>query len=103
MCTDLLKCVSCKNDGTEFEFTVYDDSSEVQLWLSCVNYSVDKCCVICRFLVCEKVLTFAYNYLYFESMKYLKKSKNEPSLYFRHPQRHTDVSKNQKIKGNRKI
>ena len=31
MCTDLCKCVSCKNDGTLFDVTVHDDSSEDQL------------------------------------------------------------------------
>ena len=31
MCTNLCKCVSCKNDGTEFDVTVHDDSSKVQL------------------------------------------------------------------------
>ena len=31
MCTNLCKCVSCKNDGTEFDVTVHDDGSEVQL------------------------------------------------------------------------
>ena len=30
MCTDLCKCVSCKNDGTEFDVIVHDDSSEDQ-------------------------------------------------------------------------
>ena len=34
MCTDLWKCVSCKNDGPEFDIIVYDDSSEDQHWLS---------------------------------------------------------------------
>ena len=28
--TDLWKFVSCKNDGTEFDVTVHDGSSEVQ-------------------------------------------------------------------------
>lgn len=36
MCRDLCKCVSCKNDGTEFDVTEHHDSSEVQLWLLCL-------------------------------------------------------------------
>ena len=31
ICTNLCKCVSCKNDGTEFDITVHDDGSEIQL------------------------------------------------------------------------
>ena len=36
MSTDLHKCVSCKNDDTEYNVTVHDDSSEVQLLLLCL-------------------------------------------------------------------
>ena len=34
ICTDLCKRVSCKNDGSKFDVTVNEDSSEDQLWLS---------------------------------------------------------------------
>ena len=30
-CIDLCKCVSCKNNGAEFDVTVHDISSDVQL------------------------------------------------------------------------
>ena len=78
LCKALCKCVSCKNDSKEFDVIVHNCSSEDQHWLSSslIIPWINNCCVICRYLVCERILFFTYNFLYFESMKYFLKSNN---------------------------